>query len=113
MWKLTECQTSHPELPHPTGGITTFTQEEGAIHYNNDGVWSDGRKSKVSAVLQMDGTWLPITGSLLADLLSFRLLGDGSFEAEMKKPGAKVGTTRSTVSADGRTITWKTRVERQ
>jgi len=50
---------------------------------------------------------------------------DGTFEA-MKKDGAEVGTSRSTVSADGRiltghweiagpegtTITWKTTAER-
>ena len=126
-WKLTACETSRPDLPHPTGGITTFTQEEDAIHYSNDGVWSDGRTSKASAVLQMDGTWFPIAGSLVADSLSFRRLEDGSFEAKMQKAGVGVGTTRSTISADGRamtghwefagpggtTITWKTTSERQ
>ena len=126
-WKLTKCETSRPDLSHPTGGITTFTQGKDAIHYSNDGVWSDGRASKVSAALQLDGTWCPVTGSLVADSLSFRRLEDGSFEAKMKKAGAGVGTTRSTVSADGRTmtghwefagpggttVTWKTTSERQ
>lgn len=60
-------RNTRPDLPHPIGGITTFTQEKDAIYYNNDGVWSDGRASKVSAALQMDGTWFPITGSLVAD----------------------------------------------
>ena len=126
-WKLTKCETSRPDLPHPTSGITRFTQKEDAVHYSNDGVWSDGRAAKVSAVLQMDGKWSPITGSLLADSLSFRALGDGSFEAKMKKGGVDVGTSRSTVSADGRIMTghwevvgpggtslsWKTTSERQ
>ncbi len=126
-WRLTKCEASRPDLPHPTSGITTFTQQEDAIHYSNDGIWSDGRTAKVSALLQMDGKWCPVTGSLLTDSLSFRRLGDGSFEAKMKKSGVDVGTSRSTVSADGRTmtgdwviigpdgtaLTWKTTSERQ
>ena len=126
-WKLTKCETSRPDLPHPTSGITTFTQKEDAVHYSNEGVWSDGRTAKVGAVLQMDGNWSAVTGSLLADSLSFRTLGDGSFEAKMKKGGVDVGTSRSTVSADGRimtghwevvgpggtSLTWKTTSERQ
>ena len=126
-WRLTKCESSRPDLPHPTSGITTFTQKEDAVHYSNDGVWSDGRPAKVSAVLQMDGNWSPVTGSLLADSLSFRSLGDGSFEAKMKKGGVDVGTSRSTVSAVGRimtghwevvgpggtSLTWKTTSERQ
>jgi hypothetical protein len=126
-WKLTKCESSHPDLPHPASGITTFTQEEDAVHYANEGIWSDGRTTKVTAILKMDGTWCPITGSLLADSLSFRHLGDGSFEAKMKKGGIDMGTTQSTVSPDGRTMTghweivgpgdttvsWKTTSERQ
>ena len=126
-WKLTKCESSQPDLPHPTSGITTFTQEKDAVHYSNDGVWSDGRKAKVTAVLQMDGTWCPVKGSLLADSLSIRRLENGSLEAKMRKGGVDVGSSRSTYSADGRimtghweivgpggkTVTWKMTSERQ
>ena len=119
-WKLTKCESTQPDLPHPTSGITTFNQEKDAVHYSNDGVWSDGRKSKVTAVLQMDGTWCPVKGSLLAD-------ENGSLESKMRKGGVDVGSNRSTFSADGRimtghweiagtggkTVTWKTTSERQ
>ena|ERR1039457_1132853 len=126
-WKLSKCESSRPDLPHPTSGITTFAQEEDAIHYSNNGVWSDGRTTKVSAVFQLDGNWYPLTGSMLADSLSFRRLEDGSFEAKGKREGVDVLTSRSTVSKDGRTmtgywelvgpdgttITWETTSERQ
>ena len=101
-------------------------QEKDAIQYSADTVWSDSRKSKVSALLQTDGTWCAITGSLLADSLSIRNLENGSLEAECERR-FEVGSTRSTYSADGRTqtghwefsgpgsitVTWTTTSERQ
>jgi len=104
-WKLTKCESSHPDLPHPKSGITSFAQKEDAIQYIADTVWSDGRNAKVSALLKLDGSWCPATGSLLADSLSFKILENGSIEAKMRKGGADVGSTRSTYSADGRTST--------
>jgi hypothetical protein len=126
-WKLTKFESSHPNLPHPTSGITTFAPEKDAIHYSAETVWSDGRKTKTEALLQTDGTWCPATGSILADSLSIRVHENGSFEAKMRKGGADVGSTRSTYSADGRTstahwqftgpggitVTWTTTSERQ
>jgi hypothetical protein len=130
-WKLVACESSHPDLPHPTSGITSFTQDENAIHYANDGVWSDGRNSNAKADVQLDGNWYPVSGSLLADSLSLRRLEGGSseasFEANMRKNGLDVGSARLTISPDGKTqtalweiagpggtaIKWTTRSERQ
>jgi hypothetical protein len=104
-WKLAKCESSRPELPHPVSGITTFTQREDGIRYISDTVWSDGRSAKVLSLLQLNGDWCPVTGSILVDTLSFRRLEDGSYEAKGKKGGVDAITTRSTVSADGRTMT--------
>jgi hypothetical protein len=98
---MTKCESSRPDLPHPASGTTTFTQEDDGLHYSNDAVWSDGRKATVSAVLQMDGSWCPVTGSLLTDALSCQRLEDGPLEVKMRKGAANVGTNHTTVSADG------------
>ncbi len=126
-WKLSKCETSRPDLPYPTGGITKFTQQGDAIDYSNDAVWSDGRTAKVTALLKLDGSWCPVTGSMVADSLSLQdQAADGSFVVKIRKGGADVGSTRSTYSADGRTMTgywtmaapggtmtWTTTLERQ
>lgn len=126
-WKLIECESSRPDMPHPTSGIAVFTQEDGGIHYNNDSVWSDGRVTKSTVVLNLDGTWSPVSGGVLHDSLSLRHLESGSFEFKMRKGEMDVGSCRATVSGDkrtltadwefvgpsGRTITWKTTSERQ
>jgi hypothetical protein len=126
-WKLTKCETSRPDLPHPVSSSTTFTQEADAIHYSADTAWSDGRKTHASATLTLDGSWCPITGSQVADSLSLTRGIDGSLEAKMRKAGVDVGYTRSSYSADGRiqtghweiagpggtTFTWTTTSERQ
>lgn len=126
-WKLVTCESSRPDLPYPTSGVTTFAQEEDGIHYVADSTWSDGRTTSVSAVFQLDGAWSPVTGSHLVDSLSFRGLEDGSFEAKGMKGGSHAVTVHAKYSADGRTsaahweltgpngaaITWEATSERQ
>lgn len=126
-WKLSKCESSRPDLPHFVSGITIFTQKADGIHYSNDGVWSDGRSSKVSYITQLDGNWCPVVGSTITDSVSLRREEDGSLESRMKKGGVDVGTVRATISPDGRTmtghwefsgpggttITWKTTADRQ
>jgi hypothetical protein len=108
-WKLTHCKSSHPDLPHPVSGTTIFSEAANCIHYRNDSVWTDGQAATVNFVFHIDGNWYPITGSRLADSLSFRSLEDSSIQATMKKGGVEVGTNHTTVSADGQTLTshWK------
>lgn len=126
-WKVTKCVSSHPDLPHPASGLVSFTQEKEGIRYSARTVWSDGRTGEVHANIQLDGSWCPVSGSLLADSISCRNLADGTMEAKMRKGGVDAGSTRSTVSADGRTmnghweviapggvtVTWETTSERQ
>jgi len=120
-WNFTKCETSHPDLPYPVAGITTFAEEDGLIHYSAETTWSDGRTSSAQAVLRLDGSWCPITGSQLADTISISPTADG-LSVRIRKAGADIGTTSSKVSPDGRTmnggwelagpggvaITWKT-----
>jgi len=120
-WKLTSCESSHPDMPHPASGTTTFTEEKGSIRYRSKTVWSDGRKTSVQAILKLDGSWCPITGSLIADSISVESIPNG-LVAKLRKADVDTGTTRSTVSSDGRTtngvwemvgpggiaMTWKT-----
>jgi len=104
-WKQTKCECSRPDLPHPTSALMTATQESDGIHMNSKGVWSDGREAQMSAVYQMDGKWYPVTGSLVADSVSLRIVDGSSAEAKLRKGGTDIGTQRITVSADGRTLT--------
>jgi hypothetical protein len=127
MWKLTDCETSHPELPYPQSSVTTFTQKDYGIDYKAESIWSDGRSTVARMVFRIDGSWCPASGSVLADSVSLRILDDGSFEGRMRKGESESGKTHMTVSADGRTmaaqwdilgpggvtITWKTTSQRQ
>ena len=126
-WRITKVETSRPDLPHPTTGVTTFTQEADHVHYEAETTWSDGTRSKVTAALRTDGSWCPVIGSLIADTVSFQRVDDSSFSVNMKKQGLDVGTNHTTISATGRTmtgswevkapdgtkVTWKMSSERQ
>ena len=85
LWKLTECQSSRPGLPHPTAGTAEFIQQEDGIHYFNDTVWSNGGITKSSVVFHLDGEWYPATGALMHDAISGQHVPDGSFEIKMRK----------------------------
>ena len=126
-WKLTKCEPTRPDLPHPVSGIATATEEADGIHFKSEGTWSDGRAVKTSAVYKMDGNWYPVTGSLVTDSISVRRLDDLSWEGRLRKNGVDAGTQLFAVSADRRTMTtqvdvvgpggavisWKTTQERQ
>ena len=104
-WKMVSCETSHPHLPHPSGSTTTFAERGGGLDYLAETVWSDGRASTTRVLFHLDGRWCPLEGSPLADSVSLKMLGDGSFEGHMKKGDAAAGKNYATVSADGKTLT--------
>jgi len=126
-WHLTQCVSSRPDLPHPVSGVTTFTQENDSVHYEAETKWSDGHASHATAALKLDGSWCAVSGSSIADSISFDARGDSSFSVQMRKNDQDVGTNQTTISAtgrsmnitwtisapDGSTITWKTTSERQ
>jgi hypothetical protein len=126
-WQLTHWQSSHPDIPHPLSGTTSFTREGEVIHYEAETRWSDGRSSSARASLKLDGTWSAVTGSVLADSVSFQQVDDSAFTVDMRKSGDHAGSSRTRVSATGRTmttdweipgpegstITWRTTSERQ
>jgi hypothetical protein len=104
-WTLTECLSSRSDLPYPTSGTATFTQQEDGISYINESVWSDGRTTKSSVVFQLDGDWSPVAGAMLHDSMCLRHLEGGSFEFRMRKGGIDVGSCLATILAETRTLT--------
>ncbi len=106
--------------------MTTIAQQGDGVLYKAETIWSDGRGTAVEAILKMDGSWCPVSGSALADSVSLRILDDGSFEGKMRKGESESGSNLMRVSEDGQTmatewnvagpggvtITWKTTAQR-
>ena len=127
LWKLTKCESSRPELPHPTAGTAEFTQHDDGIHYINHSEWSHGQITESRVVFHFDGNWYPVAGALMFDSMSGQHLPDGSFEIKMRKGEANFGGCRCRVSPDaklltadwelvlpgGVAVTWKTTSEQQ
>jgi len=104
-WKMVNCETSHPHLPHPTRSTTTFADRDGAIDYRAETEWSDGRTTSAHAVFHLDGTWCAVEGSPLADSASLKALDGGAFEGRMKKGDVVAGLSHMTLSPDGQRST--------
>ena len=103
-WRLTSCETSHPNLPHPKSSVTTFAEQKDGIQYRADTTWSDGRTTTAHGVFAIDGGWSAVTGSAIADSVSLRILDDGSIEGRLKKHDRETGRSETTVSADRTTM---------
>lgn len=103
-WRLTKCESSHPDRPCPKSRLTTFTQQADFVHYESETVWSDGHTSQVATALHIDGSPSAVTGSALADSANFSITGDSTFKAFLQKEGLDAGTYSASVSSTGRVM---------
>ena len=68
-------------------------------------VGADGKETTVQTTYQLDGKDYPVTGTAEYDSLSGKQIDSKTAEFTLKKAGKTVGTTRRTVSMDGKTLT--------
>jgi hypothetical protein len=68
-------------------------------------VGADGKETTGKTTYHVDGKDYPVTGSADYDSLSGKQIDRNTAEFTLSKAGKVVGTTRRTVSKDGKTLT--------
>jgi len=68
-------------------------------------VGADGKETTSQATYHLDGKEYPVTGSPDYDSLSGKQVDSNTAEFKLISAGKAVGTTRRTVSEDGKTLT--------
>ena len=68
-------------------------------------VGADGKESTVKTTFKYDGKDYPVTGSPDFDAISAKRVDANTIESTQKRSGKDVGTTKRTVSADGKVLT--------
>jgi hypothetical protein len=106
-WKLNVARSKFDPGPAPKS-LTRIVEAQGdGVKYTFDGVAADGTPIAYSFSVQFDGKFDPIAGSLPsgADTISAKRTDASHFVATLKKGDKVIGTSKVTVSKDGKLTT--------
>jgi hypothetical protein len=102
-WKLNVEKSKNDKMPKSE--TRTYAAADGGVKLSWKRVGADGKHSAVETTYKYDGKDYPITGSSDFDSVSLKRVGSHKAEATQKLNGKVVGTTKRTVSKDGKTLT--------
>ncbi len=106
-WKLNTAKSKYSPGPVPKSLTRTVTADGDALKYAFEGVAADGSAIAYGFTTKFDGKATPITGSIPsgADNVSATKTDDHHYVATLKKGDKLVGTSKVTISEDGKTTT--------
>lgn len=103
-WKLDAAKSSG-NTAVPKSETRTYAASGDGIALTWERVSADGKKNSVKTTFNYDGKDYPVTGSPDFDALNAKRIDANTIESTQKRMGKDVGTTRRSVSADGKTLT--------
>jgi hypothetical protein len=106
-WKLNLAKSKFDPGPAPKSLTRTVVVDGDGLKYTFEGVSADGKPLSYSFAVKFDGKDYPVTGSMPAgaDSISAKKIDANNYEATLKKGGKVVGTSKVTVSTDGKATT--------
>jgi hypothetical protein len=106
-WKLNVAKSQFDPGPAPKSLIRTVVAQGDGVKYTFVGVSADGKPISYGFSVNFDGKDNPIMGSIPsgADTISAQRKDPNTFEASLKKGGNVIGTSKVTVSKDGKVTT--------
>jgi hypothetical protein len=103
-WKLNQAKSKFTPGTAKFSTVT-FKNTLGNIKATGDGIAANGNPMHVEWSGKFDGKDYPVTGDPNADTRSYRKVDDRTLEVTVKKNGKVTVTSRTVVSADGKTRT--------
>jgi hypothetical protein len=103
-WKLNTAKSTG-NAPMPKSETRTYAASPGGVALTYTRVGADGKESTVKTTFKYDGKDYPVTGSADFDALNAKRVDANTIDSTQKRMGKDVGTTKRTVSADGKTLT--------
>jgi hypothetical protein len=104
-WKLNVAKSKMSADQTFKSQTRVYSQSADGITLTITSVGADGKESVSKTTYKLDGKDYPLTGAAAYDALTGKQVGANTAEFTLKKGGKVVGTTRRTVSADGKTLT--------
>ena len=106
-WKLNVAKSKFDPGPAPKSLTRTVEAQGDGVKYTFDGVSADGKPLSYGFAVKFDGQDNPIMGSMPsgADTISAQRKDANTIEATLKKDGKVIGSSKVTVSEDGKVTT--------
>jgi hypothetical protein len=106
-WKLNVTKSKYDPGPAPNSLTRTVEAQGNGVKYSFEGVAADGKPIVYGFSVQFDGKDNPISGSIPsgADTIAATRTDSNHFVATLKMGGKVIGTSKVTVSADGKVTT--------
>jgi hypothetical protein len=106
-WKLNVATSKYDPGPAPKSLTRTVEAQGEGVKYTFEGVSADGKPISYGFSVQFDGKDNPISGSMPsgADTISSKRTDANHYVATLKKGGNVIGTSKVTVSKDGKVTT--------
>jgi hypothetical protein len=106
-WKLNVTKSKFDPGPGYKSLTRTVEAQGDDVKYSFEGVAADGKPVAYGFSVKFDGKDNPITGSMPsgADTISAKRIDSNHYVATQKKGGKDVGTSKVTVSKDGKVTT--------
>jgi hypothetical protein len=106
-WKLNLTKSKFDPGPAPKSLTRTIAAEGDGLKYTFEGVGADGMPLSYGFTVKFDGKDYPVTGSMPtgADSISAKKVDGSHYEATLKKGGKVIGTSKVSISADGKVAT--------
>ena len=105
-WTLNIAKSNFSPGPPPKSQTRTYTQNGDGLKFVTAGVNADGSASvPISWAAHFDGKDYPMVGNPRSDMVTITMVGASTMDFTGKKGGKGTGTSRLTVSKDGKTMT--------
>jgi len=109
-WNLNAAKSTFSAGPAFKSQTRMYSQSTQGITLNMKTVGADGKEITSQTTYHLDGKDYPVTGSADYDSLSGKQIDRNTADFTLSKAGKVVGTTRRTVSKDGKTLTATSKV---
>lgn len=106
-WKLDTAKSKYEPGPTPKSLTRTVEAQDNGVKYTFEGVAGDGTPISYSFAVKFDGKDNPITGSVPngADTAAMKRVDANHYVATLKKDGKVLGTSKVSISKDGKVAT--------
>jgi hypothetical protein len=108
-WQLNVAKSTFNPGPAPKSDTRTYAETAQGIKMTWKSVSADGKELVAETTFKADGKDYPVTGAPNFDALSLKQVDSHTVQSVQKKGGKVVGESTRTVSADGKTLTLKSK----